>query len=210
MIRVLVADDHAIVRRGLRQILQELPGIDAVDEASNGQEALARVRKGEYRLVLLDISMPGISGLDVLKQLRAERPKLPVLMLSMHPEEQYAVRALRAGASGYLTKETASEQLATAVTRILEGRKYVSESLAEHIASELDHHGEHLPHEDLSDREFQIMRMLASGKTVTEIGAELSLSAKTVSTYRARLLAKMGFRTNADITRYALQHNLLE
>ncbi len=210
MIRVLVADDHAIVRRGLRQILQELPGIDAVDEASNGQEALARVRKGEYQLVLLDISMPGISGLDVLKQLRAERPKLPVLMLSMHPEEQYAVRALKAGAAGYLTKETASEQLATAVTRIIEGRKYVSETLAEHIASELDHPGEHFPHEDLSDREFQIMRLLASGKTVTEIGAELSLSVKTVSTYRTRLLAKMGFRTNADITRYALQHELLE
>ncbi len=210
MIRVLIADDHAIVRWGLRQILQELPGIDVVDEASNGQETLARVRKGEYQLVLLDISMPGISGLDVLKQLRAERPKLPVLMLSMHPEEQYAVRALKAGAAGYLTKETASEQLATAVSRIMEGRKYVSEKLAEHIASELDHPGEHLPHEDLSDREFQIMRLLASGKTVTEIGAELSLSVKTVSTYRTRLLAKMGFRTNADITRYALQHELLE
>jgi two-component system invasion response regulator UvrY len=210
MIRVLVADDHAIVRRGLRQILQEVPGIDGVDEASNGQEALARVRKGEYRLVLLDISMPGLSGLDVLKQLRAERPKLPVLILSMHPEEQYAVRALKAGASGYLTKETASEELMTAVTRILDGRKYVSESLAENIAQELSHPGEHSPHEDLSDREFQIMRMLASGKTVTEIGAELSLSAKTVSTYRSRLLAKMGLHTNADIARYALQYKLLE
>jgi DNA-binding NarL/FixJ family response regulator len=210
MIRVLIADDHAIVRRGLRQILQELPGVDGVDEAANGPDALARIRKGVYHLVLLDISMPGSSGLDVLKQIKAEQPKLPVLMLSMHPEEQYAVRALKAGASGYLTKETAPEQLVTAVARILEGRKYVSESLAEHIASGFDHSGERLPHEELSDREFQILRMLASGRTVTEIGTELALSAKTVSTYRTRVLSKMGFRTNADITRYALQYKLLE
>ncbi len=210
MIRVLLADDHAVVRRGLRQILQELPGVDGVDEAGNGQEALALIRKKNYQLVLLDISMPGASGLDVLKQIKTERPKLPVLMLSMYPEEQYAVRALKAGASGYLTKETAPEQLVNAVTRILEGRKFVSESLAEHIATGLDRAGERLPHEDLSDREFQIMRMLASGKTVTEIGGELALSAKTVSTYRTRLLTKLGFRTNADITRYAMQHKLLE
>ncbi len=210
MIRVLIADDHAVVRRGLRQILQELPGVSGVDEAASGQEALAGIRKRSYDLVLLDISMPGASGLDVLKQIKSERPKLPVLMLSMHPEDQYALRALKAGASGYLTKETAPEQLVTAVTRILDGRRYVSESLAEHIASGLDHPGERLPHEDLSDREFQIMRMLAFGKTVTEIGDELSLSAKTVSTYRTRVLSKMGFRTNADITRYAIQYKLLE
>ncbi len=210
MIRVLIADDHAVVRRGLRQILQELPGVDVVDEAASGQETLASIRKGSYDLVLLDISMPGASGLDVLKQIKSERPKLPVLMLSMHPEDQYALRALKAGASGYLTKETAAEQLVTAVTRILEGRKYVSESLAEHIAESLDHPGGRLPHEDLSDREFQILRMLASGRTVTAIGKELSLSAKTVSTYRTRLLSKMGFRTNADITRYAIQYKLLE
>ncbi len=209
MIRVLIADDHAIVRRGLRQILQELPGF-AADEVASGQEAIARIRKGKYDLVLLDISMPGTSGLDVLKQIKSEQPKLPVLMLSMHPEEQYAVRALKAGASGYLTKETAPEQLVTAVTRILEGRKFVSETLAERIAGDLGHPGERLRHEDLSDREFQIMRMLAAGKTVTEIGDELSLSAKTVSTYRTRLLSKMGFHTNADITRYALQYKLLE
>jgi DNA-binding NarL/FixJ family response regulator len=146
----------------------------------------------------------------VLKQIKAERPKLPVLMLSMHPEEQYAVRALRAGASGYLTKETAPEQLVTAVNKILQGGKYVSEMLAEHMASQLDRAGDRLPHEDLSDREFQIMRMLASGKTVTEIGTELALSAKTVSTYRTRVLSKMGFSNNADITRYAIQNELLE
>ena len=210
MIRVLIVDDHAVVRRGLRQILQEHPDTAAVDEAANGQEALAGVRKGNYDLVLLDISMPGISGIDVLKQIKAERPTLPVLMLSMHPEEQYAVRALKAGASGYLTKETAPEQLMSAVTRILEGRKYVSETLAEHIASGLGRTGGRLPHQDLSDREFQILRMLASGLTVTEIGRALNLSAKTVSTYRTRLLSKMGFHSNADITRYAVQNKLLE
>jgi two-component system, NarL family, invasion response regulator UvrY len=210
MIRVLIADDHAIVRRGLRQILQELPDVDGIDEAANGQEVLARVRKNAYDLVLLDISMPGNSGLDVLKQIKFERPKLPVLMLSMHPEEQYAVRALKAGASGYLTKESAPEQLINALTKILQGGKYVSEVLAEHIASNLGHPGDRLPHEDLSDREFQIMRMLASGRTVTEIGEELSLSAKTVSTYRTRVLSKMGFKNNADITRYAMQNQLLE
>ena len=210
MIRVLIVDDHAVVRRGLRQILQEHPDTAAVDEAANGQEALAGVRKGSYDLVLLDISMPGISGIDVLKQIKAERPTLPVLMLSMHPEEQYAVRALKAGASGYLTKETAPEQLMSAVTRILEGRKYVSETLAEHIASGLGRTVGRLPHQDLSDREFQILRMLASGLTVTEIGRALNLSAKTVSTYRTRLLSKMGFHSNADITRYAVQNKLLE
>lgn len=210
MIRVLIADDHAIVRRGLRQILQELPDVDGIDEAANGQEVLARVRKNPYDLVLLDISMPGNSGLDVLKQIKAERPKLPVLMLSMHPEEQYAIRALKAGASGYLTKESAPEQLINALTKILQGGKYVSEVLAEHIASNLGLSGDRLPHEQLSDREFQIMRMLASGRTVTEIGEELSLSAKTVSTYRTRVLSKMGFKNNADITRYAIQNHLLD
>ena len=209
MTRILIVDDHAIVRRGLRQILQE-QGMDSVDEAMNGREALDRVRKNGYDLVLLDISMPGNSGLDVLKQIKDERPRLPVLMLSMHPEEQYALRALKAGASGYLTKETAPEQLLTAVSKILQGGKYVSEMLAEHMASHLDRGGDRLPHEELSDREFQIMRMLASGRTASEIGLELSLSVKTVSTYRTRVLSKMGFKGNADITRYALQNKLLE
>ena len=209
MTRILIVDDHAIVRRGLRQILQE-QGMDSVDEAMNGREALDRVRKNGYDLVLLDISMPGNSGLDVLKQIKDERPRLPVLMLSMHPEEQYALRALKAGAAGYLTKESAPEQLVTAVSKILQGGRYVSEMLAEHMASHLDRGGDRLPHEELSDREFQIMRMLASGRTASEIGLELSLSVKTVSTYRTRVLFKMGFKSNADITRYALQNKLLE
>ena len=210
MTRVLIADDHAIVRRGLRQILEEMDGIDGVDEAANGKEALACIRKGTYQLVLLDISMPGNTGLEVLKTIKEERPKLPVLMLSMYPEEQYAVRALKAGASGYLTKETAADAMVAAVTKILEGGIYVSDTLAERMAIDIGRPADRAPHELLSDRELQIMRMLAMGKTAKDIGGELAISIKTVSTYRSRVLSKMGFKNNADITRYAIQHNLLE
>ncbi|MBS1125930.1 MAG: response regulator with a DNA-binding domain [Nitrospirae bacterium] len=210
MTRVLIADDHAIVRRGLRQILEEMDGIDGVDEAANGKEALACIRKGTYRLVLLDISMPGNTGLEVLKTIKEERPKLPVLMLSMYPEEQYAVRALKAGASGYLTKETAADAMVAAVTKILEGGIYVSDTLAERMAIDIGRPADRAPHELLSDRELQIMRMLAMGKTAKDIGGELAISIKTVSTYRSRVLSKMGFKNNADITRYAIQHHLLE
>ena len=210
MTRVLIADDHAIVRRGLRQILEEMDGIDGVDEAANGKEALACIRKGTYQLVLLDISMPGNTGLEVLKTIKEERPKLPVLMLSMYPEEQYAVRALKAGASGYLTKETAADAMVAAVTKILEGGIYVSDTLAERMAIDIGRPADRAPHELLSDRELQIMRMLAMGKTAKDIGGELAISIKTVSTYRSRVLSKMGFKNNADITRYAIQHHLLE
>ncbi len=210
MIRVLVADDHAILRRGIRQILAEIPSIEAVEEATNGQEVLSKVGKGRYNLVLLDISMPGRSGLDVLKQLKAQKPRLPVLILSMHPEEQYAVRALKAGASGYLAKESAPDELIAAVQKILRGGKYVTESLAERFVSELANPEGKTPHETLSDREYEIMCMIASGKTVSEIGGELALSVKTVSTYRARILSKMGMKNNAEIMRYAVENALLQ
>lgn len=210
MIRILIADDHAIVRRGLKQILTEIPGVAVIDEAANGQEVISMVNKSDYDLVLLDISMPGRSGLDVLKQLRAEKPGMSVLMLSMHPEEQYAVRALKAGASGYLTKESAPDELIMAARKILAGGKYVSASLAERLAYDLNRHSEKAPHEILSDREFQILRMIAAGKTVKEIGEDLALSVKTVSTYRARILAKMRLKNNAEITRYAIENGLLQ
>lgn len=210
MIRILIADDHAILRRGIRQILAEVPGVGVVDEATNGQEVLAKAARGKYDLVLLDISMPGRSGLDVLKQLRTESPDLPVLIVSMHPEEQYALRALKAGASGYLTKESAPDELINAVQKILHGGKYVSESLAERFVTELGKPAEKALHETLSDREYEILRMIASGKTVSEIGEELSLSVKTVSTYRTRILSKMNMKNNAEITRYAIENSLLQ
>jgi DNA-binding NarL/FixJ family response regulator len=209
MTSILIADDHAIVRKGLKQILSEVPGVQTVDEASNGQEVLALVGRRDYALVLLDISMPGRSGIDVLKQLKAERPQLPVLVLSMHPEEQYAMRALKAGAAGYLSKESAPEELVAAVEKVMRGGKYVSDALAQRFVSELRQPANKAPHEILSDREYQILRMIASGKTVTEIGKELVLSVKTVSTYRTRILEKMNLKNNADITRYAIQTGLL-
>jgi two-component system invasion response regulator UvrY len=210
MIKILIADDHAIVRRGLKQILEDVPFVGSVDEAANGQEVLTRLQKKTYDLVMLDISMPGRSGIEVLKELKSEWPKLPVLVLSMYPEDQYAVRALRAGASGYLTKETAADELVTAVAKIVAGGTYVSDTLAEHIVSEMGKPSDKALHDLLSDRELQIMRMIAGGKTVKEIGDELFLSVKTISTYRTRILAKMGFRNNADLTRYALQYGLLQ
>lgn len=210
MIRILIADDHAIVRRGLMQILSEIPEVKAIDEASNSQEVLSKIGRTSYDLVILDISMPGRSGLDLLKQLKVERPNIRVLMLSMHPEEQYAVRALKAGASGYLSKESAPEELVNAARKILRGGKYVSPSLAEMFASDITRDSDRAPHELLSDREFEIMRMIASGKTIKEIGDELALSVKTVSTYRSRILAKTNLKNNADITRYAIKNGLLQ
>jgi DNA-binding NarL/FixJ family response regulator len=208
--RVLVADDHGIVRRGIMQILAEIPCIKVVDEAANGQEALAKAGKAGYDLMLLDISMPGRNGLDVLKQIKAEKPRLPVLILSMHPEEQYALRALKAGASGYLTKESAPDELIAAVQKILEGGKYVSQSLAERFITELSNPTDKPPHALLSDREYEILCKIASGRTVTEIGDELALSVKTVSTYRTRILEKMNMKNNAEITRYVLENGLVE
>jgi len=179
-------------------------------EASDGLEALHKVRQDHYDLVLLDIAMPGIGGLDVLKHLKAERPDLPVLMLSMYPEEQYAVRTLKAGASGYLTKESASDELIAAIRKVSRGGKYVTSSLAEKLASCLDANSDKPVHERLSDREYQVVRMIASGKTVTEIAEDLSLSVKTISTNRSRALIKMGMKTNAELTYYAIKHGLVE
>jgi DNA-binding NarL/FixJ family response regulator len=194
----------------LKQILAETPDMVVVDEASNGHEVLTKVMKHDYSVILLDISMPGKSGLDVLKELKNERPKLPVLILSMYPEEQYAVRVLRAGASGYLTKEGAPEELIYAIRKVVQGKKYVSASLAEKLVFDLDGDSQKPLHESLSDREFQVLCMIASGKTVSDISEELALSVKTISTYRTRLLEKMKMKNNAELTHYAVQNRLVE
>ena len=210
MIKILIADDHAIVREGLKQIVADTSDMVVAGEAVDGQEVLEQVRKKDWDLVLLDISMPGRGGIDTLKELKIDKPKLPVLVLSMHPEEQYAVRALKAGASGYLTKESAPEELIEAIRKIYRGGKYVSASLAESLAFHVGANSEKAVHETLSDREYQVMIMLASGKTVKEIAEELSLSVKTISTNRVRALRKMGIKNNSEMTYYAIKHGLVE
>jgi len=207
--RILIADDHAIVRKGLIQILNETPDVFNIEEASNGWEAIEKAKKTAYSVVLLDISMPGMNGLDVLKQLKIENPNLPVLVLSMYPEEQYAVRILRAGASGYLTKESAPDELVKAVRLVARGKSYISPNVAEQLVLNLSSGGEDLPHSRLSDREFQVLCMIASGHSIKQIATELSLSVKTVSTYRARILEKMGMTNNAEIISYAIKNELL-
>jgi DNA-binding NarL/FixJ family response regulator len=209
MIKILIADDHAIVRGGLKQILSETSDMVVVAEAADGQEVLEEVRKYDLDLVLLDIAMPGRGGLDTLKQLKHEKPELPVLVLSMYPEEQYAVRAFKAGVSGYLTKESAPEELISAIRKVSQGGKYVSSSLAEKLAFHLEADAERPLHEMLSDREYQVVIMIASGKTVKEIADDLSLSVKTISTNRARALKKMGMKNNAEITYYAIKQGLV-
>ena len=210
MIRALITDDHAVVRQGLIQILGNIPEITVAGEAISGQEVLDKVRAEAWDVVILDISMPDCSGLDILKQLKSERPKLPVLVLSMHSEDQYAVRALKAGASGYLTKDSAPDELVKAIRKVVSGGRYVGSCLAERLAFEIGADSSKLPHETLSDREFQVLRLIASGKSVTEIAAELSLSSKTVSTYRVRLLKKMNLKTNAELMHYAMQNHLVD
>jgi two-component system invasion response regulator UvrY len=210
MIKILIADDHAIVREGLKQILSETSDMLVAGEAANGLECLKLVWEKDLDLVLLDIAMPGRGGMDILKQLKHEKPKLPILMLSMYPEKQYAVRALKAGASGYLTKESAPEELIAAIRKVSQGRKYVSSSLAEKLAVYLETDTEKPVHEILSDREYQVMLMIASGKTVKQIADKLSLSVKTISTYRARTLMKMGMKNNAEITYYAIKQALVD
>jgi two-component system invasion response regulator UvrY len=209
VINVLFVEDHAIVREGLKQILADTTDIVVADEAGDGEEALAKVRNGDFDIAVLDISMPGRSGLEILKELKTIRPTLPVLILSMYPEELYAVRAFKSGASGYLSKESAPTELITAIRKVSSGGKYVSPSLAENLALNLgDDNGKPL-HDKLSSREYQILCMIASGKTGKEIASDLNLSAKTVSTYRARVLEKMGMRSNAELTHYALQNALV-
>src|SRR5208337_3911461 len=188
MINILIVDDHAVVRAGLRQIISGVSDMTVADEADGAIEALAKMRKKTYSMVILDISMPGKSGLDVLKETRNEHPKLPVLMLSMYPEDQYAVRALRSGASGYMTKDSAPNELVTAIRTVAGGRKYISSDLAERLAFNLDVDMKKEPHEILSDREYQVLCTIASGKTISEIADQLSLSVKTISTYRSRII----------------------
>lgn len=207
--KLLIADDHTIVREGIKQILAEMPEVTRTDEARNGKEVLQNVWENDYDIVLLDISMPGRSGLDILKQLRHDKPALKILVLSMHPEEQYAIRALKAGAFGYLTKESSPNELIEALRKVLAGKKYVSSSLAETLASHLEASSEKPLHETLSDREYEVMCMIASGKTVKDIADELSLSVKTISTYRARILEKMGMKNNAQLTHYTIQNGLV-
>jgi two-component system invasion response regulator UvrY len=210
MIRVLVADDHAVVRRGVVQILDEAPDLVAAGEASTGREVLQQVQENDYDVLVLDIGMPDGSGLEVLHQLRTLRPELRVLILSMYPERQYALRALKAGAAGYLTKESAPDELVAAVHRIAQGGKYITQSLAEELTAALVGEAEQAPEEILSDREFQVVCMLAEGKTIAAIASELALSVKTVSTYRARVLEKLNLSNTAEIIRYAFEHKLVE
>ena len=210
MLRLLVADDHEIVRKGLVKVLAEILQPIKVDEAKTGQEALGKVLKGEYDLVVLDIKMPGKSGLDVLKEIKQHKPKLPVLILSMHPEEQFAIRAMRAGASGYLTKECAGDELVLAVRKALKGERYINNTLAEILTSDLTSDSGKPLHEILSDREYQVMLMIASGKPVGAIAKELRLSAKTISSYRTNILLKTRMKNNAEITHYAIQNKLVD
>lgn len=210
MIKVLIADDHPIVRQGLKQILSEIPDMMVAGEAVNGQQTLAQARAGGWDVLVLDITMPDRSGFDILKQLKHEKPNLPVLMLSIHAEEQFAVRVLKAGASGYLTKENAPDELVAAIRKVVSGGKYISQHLAEILAFDLDKDTSRPRHEALSDREFQVMQMMSSGKTLADIAEELALSAKTVSTYRSRLLEKMNLKSNAEVIRYAIENELTE
>jgi DNA-binding NarL/FixJ family response regulator len=209
MIRVLIVDDHAILRRGLRDLLSDEFQGAAFGEASDAREALEQLRKKAWDVALLDITLPGKSGLDLLKELKAEWPKLPVLVLSGLPEDQFAVRALKAGAGGYMTKESAPEDLAKAIRKILAGGRYVSPALAENLAFGVKKDLTRTPHETLSDREYEVMSRIGSGKTVSEIAEELSLSPKTISTYRARVLEKLGVKNSAEIAQYAIRNGLV-
>jgi DNA-binding NarL/FixJ family response regulator len=209
-LRILLVDDHAIVRDGLKQILASKFPQATFGKGCNALEALDRVGKESWDVLLLDISMPGQSGLDVLHQIKALQPELKVLVLTMHPEDQYAMRVLKAGASGYLTKETASAEVVNAVQTVRRGGKYISATLAQRLASNLNAPAQKAPHETLSDREYQVLRMIAAGRSVKEIGFDLSLSVKTVSTYRTRVLTKLGFKTSAEVIRYAMREKLVE
>lgn len=210
MIRVLVADDHAILRRGLAQIISEAGDMQVCAEAETGAQAVRLAREHKVDVLLLDITMPDRNGLDTLKQLKKENPKLAVLMLSMHPEEVYALRAIKGGASGYLTKQSAPALLVTAIRQVASGRRYISPAVAEALAGTIVDGPERTPHATLSDREYETMRLIASGKTLTEIAAEMHLSVKTVSVYRARLLDKMHLKNNAELTHYALKNHLVD
>lgn len=209
MIRIVIADDHTIMREGLKRILDGADDIQVVGEAVDGFEALAHVRKGGFDLLMLDLSMPGRSGVELIRQIKDEVPKLPILILTMHEEEQYAVRAIRAGARGYLTKESAGTQLVSAIRKVASGRPYISLEVAEQLAMDVMPSSEDLPHKQLSNREFEVFTLLVSGKSITEIADFLHLSAKTVSTHKTRILTKMSMNSLAEMVQYAVQHRLL-
>ena len=210
MIRIVIADDHTIVREGLKQILAAAGDLNVVGEARDGQEVMQQVRDNDFDVLLLDMSMPGKSGTELIKQVKDEKPKLRVLVLSMHEEHQYAVRAIKAGASGYLTKDSASTQLVTALRKVSAGGAFISAEVAEALALSARSQREGPPHTALSDREYQVFQMLASGTSVSEIASRLNLSVKTVSTHKARLMQKMNFHNNAELVRYAVAHGLVE
>jgi two-component system, NarL family, invasion response regulator UvrY len=210
MIKIIIADDHPIVRAGMKQIIAEASDLLVADEAGDGHKLLSKIRKENFDVVVLDITMPQMNGLDVLKQLKIEKPKLPVIILSIHPEDQYALRVLKAGAAGYVTKASAPDELINAIRKVYRGGKYISPAIAEKLAFQLDSNFEEMPHEALSDREYQVLCMLASGKTVTEMADELALSVKTISTYRARILEKMDMKNNAELIHYAVQNRLVD
>lgn len=209
MLRVLIADDHTVVRRGLKQILLEGFPAAMVEEVGDAEELIKKIIQAEWDLVISDLSMPGRSGLEALQQIKQIQPKLPVLILSIHPEEQYALRVLRAGAAGYLSKDMAPDELVIAVQKVLMGKKYITETIAEKLASVLDQDGNKAPHESLSDREFSVLKLLASGKSVSEIAESMFLSVTTVSTYRTRIMNKMNMKNNADLTLYAIEYKLM-
>lgn len=209
MTRILIADDHTVVRKGLKQILvEEFPSVH-IEEVGDAENLIKQVIAGSWDVIITDLSMPGRSGLDALTQIKQYYPKLPVLILSVHPEEQYALRVLKAGAAGYLNKDMASEELVNAVHRVLSGRKYISPSVAEKLAVSLDKDGDKLPHEYLSDREFDVLKLIASGNSVSQIAEILSLSSTTVSTYRARIMAKMNLKNNTSLTLYAIENKII-
>lgn len=209
MIRLVIADDHTIMREGLKRILDGADDIEVVGEAVDGFEVLAQIRKGGFDLLMLDLSMPGRSGVELIRQIKDEVPKLPILILTMHEEEQYAIRAIRAGARGYLTKESAGTQLLSAIRKVASGRPYISSEVAEQLAMDVMPSDEEYPHKKLSDREFEVFSLLVSGKTITEIAELLHLSAKTVSTHKTRILFKMTMTSLAEMVQYAVAHRLL-
>jgi DNA-binding NarL/FixJ family response regulator len=209
MLRILIADDHTVVRKGLRQILLDEFPAAFIDEVPDAEELIKKVMTSKWDVVVSDLSMPGRSGLDALQQIKLSYPDLPVLILSIHPEEQYALRALKSGASGYLSKDTAPDELVKAVQKVLLGKKYISQAIAEKLANTFSSDSQLSPHETLSDREFDVMKLLANGKSVSEIAEMLLLSVTTVSTYRSRVMVKMNLRSNSDLTKYAIENNLL-
>ena len=210
MIDVLVIDDHALIRKGMKQILDDTSDIRVTGEAESGMQAIKMVRENKYDMALLDITLPDKYGIDVLRQLKLQCPSLPVLILSMHPDEQYAMRSIRAGAAGYMNKQSAPSQLVTAIRQVASGRKYISGELAEQLANEMTNDKQEVTHQILSNREYQTLCLMAAGKSLSEMADIMSLSAKTVSVYRARMLEKMKLKNNAEAVRYAIDHHLIE